>query len=260
MVPVVLRLLALVSAASTSCEWALRERDWATTPDPWAELAGAAATPFLLTGSPVNAWAALHKWSPEFLSLALAKGGVPNVRRSRDPRFLYYVVDQFSAELARNEEFWQRVDSGDRVLGDSVLAQQTFRWSRPHQMHANVSASRFARGLAGLSLKGEQRSEHHVYAQMSINDATATAAARALLRDVQPLGVLGASQEGDPFRKVACHTPPSLHDTSYARTGSPETAVVVALQKLCTPSNRNSVCPTVRGVHHTVPTLSLAGG
>tara|TARA_B110000208_G_C11751026_1_gene423435 strand:+ start:34 stop:1455 length:1422 start_codon:yes stop_codon:yes gene_type:complete len=184
----------------------LQRRSWTQTPNPWDEFAAQdPATPFVLTGSPVSSWAALRKWTPEFLSTALADGGIPNVRRSTNPRFLYYVIDQHSAELARNAEFWRLVDRGGekaRRLGASAAAHQIFRWSAPHRMQGNMPAARFARGLRRISANDE-RSVFHTYSQMSLADPLSTPALRALLDDVQPLGTLAARREGHPTQLVA---------------------------------------------------------
>ena len=178
-------------AKTDDCSSGLASRQWSSIrAGIFDELKGEDAQPFMLTGSPVEAWPALKRWTPAFVADQI--GEVPNVRRSEQPRFLFWTIDTFSSELARNEEFWQLVDGGNTELGSSPIAHKNFRWARPHRLHPTVSGARFSKSVAGRGKRGR-----YTYAAV---DPYETRAARALLDDISPLEELAARREDDHRR------------------------------------------------------------
>jgi hypothetical protein len=93
--------------------------------------------------------AATRRWTPEHVVGALGAAGVGgfaavairNVRRSPGRRFLFWTVDQFSAELARNQELWRL-----RKESAQVQSAKVFPWKPPHTLQP-APADRFLRGL-----------------------------------------------------------------------------------------------------------------
>ena len=195
--PLLLVLLLKIPTLAAPEQQQPSERRWSDVEangGVWSALAAEGAVPFLLRGSPADGWPALERWTPQYLGEQLSD--VPSVRRSADPRLLFFTVDQFSQEFARNEEFWRLVDEeGNRELAASDLALKTFRWKPPHVMHSAVPAAKVMKAVAGRGKPGARRP--HVYAAV---DLYSSAEAHALLRDVAPLEALGARREDDPAR------------------------------------------------------------
>lgn len=177
---------------------------WSDTSHPFAALAGENAAPFLLQGSPAESWPAHSRWTPTYLNAKLTE--VPTVRRARQPRLLFFTIDQFSAEFARNEDFWRLADAetaaeragGQRgVLSGSSLALKNFRWSKLHQLHEAVPASKVTKALQRTGPSTAGSSTWYTYAAV---DVYASQQVHTLLEDVSPLAGLGARREDDPRR------------------------------------------------------------
>ena len=160
----------------------------------WAALAADDALPFLLTDSPASQWPAMTRWTPQYLGEQLVE--VPSVRRSAEARLLFYTVDTWSQELARNEEFWRLVDGGNAELAASALAPKTFRWAPPHVLHPSVPATKVMAAVAGRGKPGAQRP--HVYAAVDLYSSAQSM--ELLSRDVTPADGLLAVREDDPAR------------------------------------------------------------
>jgi hypothetical protein len=160
----------------------------------WAALAAEDATPFLLRGSPIDDWAALGRWTPQYLGEHLEE--LHSVRRSAEPRLLFFTVDRWSQELARNEEFWRLVDGGNTELAESQLALKTFRWEPPHVLHPAVPAKKVMKAVAGRGKQGARRP--HVYAAVDLYSTEQSA--ELMVRDIAPIDGLVARREDDPAR------------------------------------------------------------
>ena len=160
----------------------------------WAALAEDNALPFLLTDSPASGWPAVTTWTPQYLGGHLVD--VPSVRRSAEARLLFYTVDAWSQELARNQEFWRLVDSGNTELATSALAAKTFRWAPPHVLHRSAPATKVMNAVAGRGKPGAQRP--HVYAAVDLYSSEQSI--ELLTRDVTPSDGLLSVREDDPAR------------------------------------------------------------
>lgn len=179
-----LSLLLSFAAAEKKCTPPL-SRSWKDSSDVFAFLENE-SLPYMLTGSPVRQWAALSKW--DLNSVVTKIGPVPNVRRSIEPRFCFWTIDTFSAELAKNENFWY---SGSRLRERTgPLAFKTFKWKRPHQLFTNpVPQDRLLRGLNRIRQNGTS-AEHYVYTSVPGRLWT------KLLPDVQPMSAwLGEAEQ-----------------------------------------------------------------
>lgn len=181
----------------------------------WAALSAEHATPFLLRGSPIDDWGALGRWTPQYLGEQL--DDLHSVRRSAEPRLLFFTVDTWSKELARNDEFWRLVDGGSTELAESELALKTFRWSPPHVLHPAVPAKKVMKAVAGRGKPGAVRP--HVYAAVDLYSSKRSA--ELMARDIAPIDGLVARREDDPARWRANlwvgspHTTATPHYDSY---------------------------------------------
>ena len=88
-------------AKTDDCSSGLASRQWSSIrAGIFDELKGEGAQPFMLTGSPVEAWPALKRWTPAFVADQI--GDVPNVRRSEQRAGEHKGLRAFSFQLVED--------------------------------------------------------------------------------------------------------------------------------------------------------------